>query len=226
MSTYDSKGRVIPPPHEVTAGMISESKSVSAPTRAVLKALRPEDRAEGMEALVTSDRSRWVFSATSAIADTTENLALTPSVGTGRWLRADHSFTLKVPIAFGQADNATIFTVPEGFALRPAGMPYWEVTTAFAGGSSSALGVNSAKTGFTADGALLGGTGGDVEATLVAGIAAGTIGGSMDSLAELQAALFEEGDIFRVNEITDAFTSGAGFFCMPVVVTHNSPATP
>lgn len=226
MSIYDSKNRFVPPGNEVAAGKISAAPSVAAPTRAVLKTLPTGDRAEGMQALVTSDRSRWVFSALSAVADTTENLALTPDAGTGRWLRADHSFTLKAPIAFGQADNATIFTVPEGFALRPAGMPYWEVTTGFDGGTSSALGINSAKTGFTADGAILGGTGGDVAATLVAGIVAGTIGGGMDSLAELQAALFEEGDIFRINEITDAFTAGAGFFCMPVVVTHDSPATP
>lgn len=195
-------------------------------TRAAVKAIAAANRFDGQLVMVLTDNSLWRFNASSALADdTAQELALEPDAGTGCWIRADKTFVMKIPVAFGMADGATIETVPEGMALRLAGVPYWEVTTPWSGGSSSAIGISSNKTGFTAAGAVLGGAAGDVEATLVAGIAAGTIGTGFDSLAEHQAALFEEGDTLTYEEITSAFTAGAGFVCLPVFLA-TAPATP
>lgn len=205
---------------------LSQRHAGTFATKAALQGLSAKYRCDGQLAFVKADRSTWMFDAASALAtDAAEALALEPTAGDGAWLRADLSFIAKLPIAFGMADGATIWTIPEGFAVRATGLPYWEVTTAWTGGSSSAIGIASSRTGFTAAGAVLGGAAGDVLATLVAGIAAGTIGTGFDSLAEIQAALFEEGDTFTYEEITSAFTAGAGFVCMPVHIAV-APATP
>jgi hypothetical protein len=200
------------------AGAASGSVQSTA-TRSSLADIAAANRVNGGLVMVRTDGSLWRFiSAATVDGDEAGELVIEPAAGTGRWVRADKACVLKIPVAAAMDDNETIFTVPAGFALRLAALPYWEVTTGFTGGTGSALGVNSTKTGYTADGALLGGTGGDVAATLVAGVVPGTIGGGLDSLAELQAALFVEDDEFRVNEITDAFTAGAGFVCVPVVI--------
>jgi hypothetical protein len=228
MSMYDSQNRYVPPGNEVAAGKVSETTSVSAPTRAVLKAMEPAMRAEGMQAFVTSDRSRWVFSATSALADTSEELVLTPSSGSGRWLRADHSFVMKLAVDYTKADAAVLLTVPEGFAIRliTGAKPWWEVTTAFTGGSSSAIGISSSLTGLSTKGDILGGAAGDVLAMLDAGLGVGTTGAGIDTAAEQTVALLKEGDTIRFDRITSVFTAGAGFACIPVVIVANSPATP
>ncbi len=219
-------GLFIAPPTDIGSGLsLNAGGKVLATTKAALKALPSAARYEGMEALVLADRSRWVFDADLAVVDATDNVVMSPDGGLGCWVRADHTFVMKLPIAFGLADNAVIFTVPEGFALRLAGMPYWETTTGWSGGSSSTIGVSSSRTGFTADGSLLGGAAGDVAATLVAGVQAGTIGVGMDSLAEIQAGLFEEADTIIYNEITSAYTAGEGFVCIPVALAA-APLTP
>lgn len=219
-------GLNIAAPREIASGLsLNQAGNVLATTKAALKALPSDARFQGMEALVLADRSRWYFDTALAVSDTTDNVLMTPDGGTGRWVRADNAFVMKLPIAFGLADNAVIFTVPEGFALRLTGLPYWETTTGWSGGSSSTIGVSSSRTGFTADGSLLGGAAGDVAATLVAGIQAGTIGVGLDSLAEIQAGLFEEADTIIYNEITSAFTAGEGFVCIPVALA-NAPLTP
>jgi hypothetical protein len=83
---------------------------------------------------------------------------------------------------------------------------YWEVTTGFTGGSSSAIGISSSNsTGHTTKGDLLGGSGGDVAATLVAGYPSGTIGADIAAGLMMVAA-----DTVRFDRITSAFTAGAG----------------
>jgi len=224
-------GSFVPAAREIATGVLqSQAGNLVATDRAALKTIGADVRYRGMEALVLSDRSRWVFddAALVAVIDATENLVLTPdglSSAAGRWLRADSSFVMKLPVAFGLANNAVIMTVPEGFAIRPTGMPYWETTVGWTGGASSAIGISSSRTGFTADGAVLGGAAGDVAATLVAGIQPGTVGVGFDSLAEIQAGLFEEGDTFIYDEITSAFTAGSGFVCIPVSIAV-APVTP
>src|SRR5688572_22003378 len=151
-------------------------------TKAALAALAARSRVDGQLAFVKADRSLWMFDAASALAtDEASELAIEPSAGAGCWLRADKAFVAKLPIAFGLADGATIWTIPEGFAVRVTGLPYWEVTVAWTGGSSSTIGIASSRTGFTVAGAVLGGAAGDALATLVAGIAAGTVGTGFDS---------------------------------------------
>ena len=85
---------------------------------------------------------------------------------------------------------------------------HWKITTGFAGGSSSAIGV--AATGHTTAGDILGGAAGDVEATLTAGTKAGTIGAKMDSDAELHAQILPAATTIRLQRITSAFTAGVG----------------
>lgn len=208
------------------AQALSQRLAGTFATKTALAALAAKNRCDGQLAFVKADRSLWMFDASSVLTtDEASALAVAPAAGTGCWLRAESAIVAKLPIAFGMADGATIWTLPEGFAVRATGLPYWEVTTSWTGGSSSSIGVAASRTGFTAAGAVLGGAAGDVAATLVAGIAAGTIGTGFDSLAEIQAGLFEEGDTFTYEEITSAFTAGAGYVCLPLHIAV-APATP
>lgn len=187
--------------------------------RAALAAISAVNRADGMLVLVKSDGALFRFaSASSASEDEAKELVVAPSAGTGRWLRADKSAVIKVPIAYTMTDDAVIFTVPLGVALRLSGMPFWEVTTGFTGGTSSAIGV-SASAIATADGSLLGGASGDLTATLgTSGIKPGTVGTALDSFAEVQAFYLKAADTLKLNRITSAFTAGAGFVCLPVSI--------
>lgn len=187
--------------------------------RTALKAIAAADRFDGELMLVRSDGSLWRFVAASAVAaDGADELVCVPAAGTGRWLRANASFTMKLPIAFGTADNAVLFTCPAGFALRLTGLPYWDVVVGFTGGAASAIGVDASNTGYTTKGDLLGGATGDVAATLVAGAIPGTIGPKLDTLAEIQAYLVKAADEIHFGRITSAFTAGSGFACFPVFV--------
>src|SRR4051812_35466818 len=64
-----------------------------------LKAVAAANRAEGDVRIVSADNSSWIFDADSTAADTTENLVLVPSAGSGRWLRFDKAFDLKLAIS-------------------------------------------------------------------------------------------------------------------------------
>ena len=97
-------------------------------------------------------------------------------------------------------------TLPTGARLVVQG-GYWEVTTGFTGGSSSAIGLSSSQTGHTTGGDLLGGSGGDVTALLgTAGIKEATIGADVAAGMVLVAA-----STIKFNRITSAFTAGAGY---------------
>lgn len=124
----------------------------------------------------------------------------------GRWLAVpNQSVNLALPFTYATADAATLYTLPTGANLRVAG-GYWEVTTGFTGGSSSAIGLSSDQTGHTTKGDLLGGGSGDVAATLVAGsYIEATIGADVAAGVILKA-----GKVIRFDRITSAFTAGAG----------------
>jgi len=175
-----------------------------------LKAIAAADRTEGDVIVLASDRSMWRFSAASTIADATENLVLTPSVGTGRWLRLDKSVGLKLPIAFGTTDAAALFTVPAGFRVLLQEM-FWEITGDWTGGASSAIGVSSDQAPHSTKGDLLGGTTGDVATDLEAadGVTQGTIGASFS--AAPKKVILDAGSVMRFDRITSAFTAGTGF---------------
>lgn len=190
----------------------------SVADRAALTAVAAGSRYDGAVVMVRTDGSLWRFaSASTASEDEAQAMVLEPDAGSGRWLRADKAFTIKAPIAHTTADNAVILTVPAGFVLRLAGLPYYEVTTSFTGGSSSAIGIDSSVTGYTTKGDILGGTSGNVAAGLTAGIRPGTVGDKLDSFAEVQAFVLQAADELHFGRITSAFTAGAGFLCVPVV---------
>lgn len=180
-------------------------------TMAALTALGATDpaRVHGNEVTVDADASRWYWHSTSTLtSDGILVQAADDAPSAGRWLRATGAVDLACPFTFATADGTAILTLPTGsrFALDRA---YWEVTTGFTGGSSSAIGVASTTRSTAGD--ILGGSGGDVAATLVAGAAIpGTIGATMDTLAEIHANLFGAAEAFTLERITSAFTAGAG----------------
>lgn len=126
----------------------------------------------------------------------------------GRWLAVPGQMVdLALACDYTKADAATLYTMPTGANMRLV-PGYWEVTTGFTGGSSSAIGLSSDQTGHTTKGDLLGGSGGDVTATLgsVADYIEGTIGADIAAGVILKA-----GKLVRFDRITSVFTAGAGY---------------
>lgn len=198
--------------------------AASVATMAALTALGATHaaRVHGNEVKVDADGSRWYWHATSALtSDGILVAAADDAPAAGRWLRCEGAVDLALPIAYTTADGAVLLTIPAGarFKLESA---HWEVTTGFTGGSSSAIGVDSSKN--TTAGDILGGASGDVAATLVAGIAAGTIGAIMDSDSELHAQLYVPAETFRFQRITSVFTAGAGYVHLVGTLLRNAGA--
>src|SRR6266571_283178 len=173
--------------------------------RTALAAIAASNRFNGKEVLVDSDGSTWRFAATSTATDATQNLVVTPSAGSGRWIRADRSFALSIPITFATADATDVFTVPAGFTLKPQLAPYWDVTTAWTGGSSSSIGLSSSRSGYDTKGDLISAT---VAAALTVGVRKGTIGDKVDTVLEFQALFLEAADTIRHDRTVSAFTAG------------------
>lgn len=113
---------------------------------------------------------------------------------------------LKLPIDYTLADAAPLFEVPSGTRLLVE-KTFWEVTTAFEGGTASAIGLSSTVAPHETQGDLLGGAAGDEEADLVVGLTAGTAGASFAG----GLVVLEAGTIIRFDRIVDAFTAGAGY---------------
>jgi len=202
------------------------SSILSAASSAAIKALAASARFNGMVVLQLDTNALWRFnSASAAAADEAGDLVLVPDAGTGRWIRLDKAFVMKIPIGFAMGDAAAIETIPEGFALRLTGHSYWEITTPFAGGTGSKIGISTDLTGYDTKGDILGGAAGDGTAVESAGIAVGTAGGELNDHVRLHDILLEEGKKLRFDRITDAYTAGAGFVRVPVAVAL-APATP
>jgi hypothetical protein len=180
-------------------------------TYASLAALKAEDVTTlepGVTVIVddgTNPPSRWQYVIGSTLtAD--DFFVVAPTTGAGRYVRASgHIIDVALPIGFALADAAVLATTPTN-SLFLVERCYWEVTTGFTGGTSSAIGISSGATGFTTRGDLLGGSGGDVAATLVAGKALGTIGGKTAAGVLLPAA-----STIRFDRIASVFTAGAGY---------------
>jgi hypothetical protein len=173
-------------------------------SKTALAAIDPTERVDG-DIVVLVDGSKWIFSTAATATDAASQLIVTPGTGPGQWLNIDDGVDLTFPIAFGTADAAVLYTVPTGCRLHVR-RGYWEVATGFTGGSSSAIGLSSSNAAYNTKGDLLGGAGGDVAATLVAGIIPGTIGAKTAAGVILVA-----GNTVRFDRITSAFTAGAGF---------------
>ena len=174
-----------------------------------IKAIAAGSRSEGMLVLNEADNSEWRFSAASTATDTTQNLVLTPTGGTGRWLRIGSKIALTLPFTYSTADAAVLFTVPAGCILAPHDA-WWEITTGMTGGTSSAIGVHASRV-LTAKGAVLGGASGDVAATLGTATApfleVGTVGSGM--AAPVRTHLIAA-DTINFDRVTSVFTAGAG----------------
>jgi hypothetical protein len=193
--------------------MFNNTPGLSVATHAALKAIAAADRYDGMLIVTQNDNATWRFSAAGTAVDTSENLIVAPTAGTGIWLRVDDLVVMELAATYATSDAAVLFTVPAGCYLKPVGFA-WHVTTSFAGGTVSTIGVSSGTlTGYTTKGDLLGGSAGDAAATLVstgATYKAGTIGPKFDSLAERDACVLAPADTIRWDRITDAYTSGVG----------------
>lgn len=190
----------------------------SVATLADLKAIVAANRYNGLVVLVTgftaSEQVLFYFNATSALTGD-DILVVAPDAGSGRWLRVPGDVDLALPISFSTATAAVLYTVPTGarFRLRDA---YWEVLSAFtgsSGGGAAAIGLSSTNmTGLTTKGNILGGASGDVLATLVTGVTAGTIGVGIDTVAELHTnTILIPGITIRFDRFTDQFTGGSGY---------------
>ena len=88
---------------------------------------------------------------------------------------------LVLPFTFATADATALLTLQAGQQLRLWDL-YWQIAADMTGGSSSAIGVSSNKTGYSTKGDLLGGASGDVAASLTLALSptVGTIGAKVD----------------------------------------------
>ncbi len=122
---------------------------------------------------------------------------------------------LTFAVGFALADAAVLHTVEAGYRLVPL-VPWWEVTTSWTGGSSSAIGVSSSNAGLSTKGDLLGGASGDVAAGLLStgALAKGTVGAKIGK----PGAVLVGGDTIIFDRITSVFTAGAGYVHFPCYV--------
>jgi hypothetical protein len=181
-----------------------------------LKAIDASERSDGMMVRVVGAGQPITFKWVDASALTGDDLlviAAADAPATGRWIVCEDMIDLKLAVDFNKADAAVLYTVPAGFTLQ-IGVPWWEVTTPFAGGAASAIGLSSSNAGLNTKGDILGGAGGDVAATLVATgqLAKGTKGTKIGT----PSALIVAGETIRFDRITSVFTSGVGFAHVPV----------
>ncbi len=183
----------------------------------VLRAIGPGERSDGMLVRVipaASEPQMWKWVDASTLTHDGLLVATpTDAPTTGRWIRVDKYVDLALAVTKDTADAAVLFTVPVGFRLQ-LGIPWWEVTTSWTGGSASAIGLSSSNTPLSTKGDLLGGTGGDVAAGLLStgALAKGTIGTDINK----PIAFLVAGDTIRFDQIVSIFTAGVGIAHVPV----------
>lgn len=176
-------------------------------TLAALKALDVTEHVPGEKFRLTDGREFYWASGSSAVAD--DVVVVAPTAGSGRYIITTGRQDLPMAITAATADNATLLALPTGMVAL-IDDAYWEVTTGFTGGSSAAIGLDSSNSGFSTAGDILGGSGGDVTATLgTAGIKLGTAGAKLDTIAHKRTALIAA-DTIRFQRIVDVFAAGAG----------------
>lgn len=198
---------------------IIASRLGSVATSTALKALTDSSvRADGDTHTLESDGSVWRYSASSTAADTTENLVLTPSDSTGRWIRQGSNIFLRLSVAVATADAATLFTVPTGFELTLRSL-WWEITTGFTGGTNAAIGVSSNNTAYNTKGDLLGGAGGSLTASI--GTASKAVGGTIGAkFGSNGRVTLVAANTIRFDRIADVYAAGAGYVCVDVLARN------
>lgn len=194
-----------------------------------LKAIKPGQRDHGMPARVTEGvaAGRWRYHATSVLTGD-DVLVVVPAdnPAAGRWLREPGACDLALAFSFQTADLAVLLAMQAGQRFAVSSL-YWDILASMTGGTGSAIGVHSNKaapTNWTTKGDLLGGATGDVAATLVAGVAAGTMGADMDTLAKVRGLILVSGDQLLFGRITSAFTAGNGYVRVPGILLANAGA--
>jgi hypothetical protein len=117
-------------------------------------------------------------------------------------------------ISYETANNEVLYTVPDNSPSLRLAKSYYKITTAFTGGTDSAIGASASTTGHTTAGDLLGGATGNLEAALTVGFKKGTIG---TDLASDGLVVLAPGDTIKFNRIADAFTAGEGYMIFEFV---------
>ena len=184
--------------------------SFGVDTIANLKAIPARVRDNGMIAAVAANNSHWRFDADATAVDATDNFIVSPDAGTGKWVRADAVVHMKLAVAFGNADADDLFTVPAGMTLQLEEV-FWEVTTSWTGGTSSAIGISSDTAPHETQGDLLGGAVGSVAAEITDAIGFTSEPRGASFTAAPFTPVLAAGSTIRYDEITSAFTAGAGF---------------
>jgi hypothetical protein len=203
------------------------SGRIAAPVAnlAALATVGVANASDGQLALDKATGYEWRFSAACAL--TADNILVAGSgSGNGRWLLVPGARKLVLPVTFATADAAVLLTVPTG-ALLALRRFYWTITTNWTGGTASAIGASSAKTGFTTKGDLHGGATGNVLAELTTALSPQplTMGVKFDTFAETQpVALWKAGDNIIFDRITSIFTAGAGALNVICDVLENAGA--
>ena len=174
-----------------------------------LSAIPARGLVNGQQFLKLDDLSTWVYSSAATATDASLQIIIpATTAGAGAFLKLPGMVSLILPITYATADAAVLLTFPTGAEFR-IWECFWRVTTGFTGGSSSAIGLSSTKSGFSTKGDLLGGAAGDVTATLgTAGTKLGTIGAKLDG--DDKRSIFVATETLRFDAITSAFTAGAG----------------
>lgn len=129
------------------------------------------------------------------------NSAFTGNVG-------GETVDLRLAIGFATADAAVLYKVEPGLRLLVEQV-FVEVTTAFTGGTSAAIGLSASVAPHETKGDLFGGAGGELLAGLTVGMHAGTAGVSFS--ADPKMVLLEAGTEIRFDRIASAFAAGAGY---------------
>ena len=130
-----------------------------------------------------------------------------PIIINGRTVGLREAVNLKLPIGFATADAAALFKIPSDVRLYVE-RAFFEVTTAWTGGTNSAIGVSADTAPHSTKGDILGGAAGALEAALTAGFKGTTIGADFGSNG---VVVLNPGVIVRFDRIVDAYTAGAGF---------------
>lgn len=184
-------------------------------SKAALIAQLATDRVDGNQYNIESG-GEWQYIAAGTAVDPSNNIVLTPYDGVGCYVLMPGSVDLTLPFSFATADGTVLFTVPTNARLLVR-RGFWQVTTGFTGGASSAIGLRSSNAAYNTKGDLLGGAGGDVAATLVVG---STIPGTTGAKTA-GGIILVGGDTIKLDQITSAFTAGAGFAHLVCDVLEN-----
>lgn len=209
---------------DIAAQEVSGRIGTPAANAAALSSIPKEKLVNGQSFLKLDDLSEWIYLAAATATDASLQLVIpATTAGVGAFVRKPGQIQIVLPIAYTNTDAEVLLTTPAGCRFTLSLATYWDVTTGFTGGSSSAIGLSSSKTGFTSKGDLLGGASGDVTATLgTAGLKLGTIGTKIDG--DDKRAIFVEGETIRFDRITSVFTAGAGYVKLGVHLLENAGA--